>query len=101
VIDTLYVYTNAKRSRLAKLAFSRDGRSLVATSYATALAWVIDATDYRAQTVIPLAKGPMGIAFPADGHTASCPATIAGCSRGSISRESACLARTTAARASR
>jgi sugar lactone lactonase YvrE len=65
-----YVYTNVKRSRLAKLAFSRDGRTLVATSYATALVWIIDATDYRAQTMIPVAKGPMGIVFPADGQTA-------------------------------
>jgi hypothetical protein len=65
-----YVLTNVKRSRLAKLAFSRDGRTLVATSYATALAWIINAANYRAQTMIPLAKGPMGIAFPAGGHTA-------------------------------
>jgi DNA-binding beta-propeller fold protein YncE len=65
-----YVLTNVKRSRLAKLAFSRDGRTLVATSYATALAWIIDGANYRAQTMLPLAKGPMGIAFPADGRTA-------------------------------
>jgi DNA-binding beta-propeller fold protein YncE len=65
-----YVLTNVKRSRLAKLAFSRNGRTLVVTSYATALAWLIDAANYRAQTMIPLAKGPMGIAFPADGRTA-------------------------------
>jgi len=65
-----YVLTNVKRSRLAKLAFSRDGRTLVATSYATALAWIIDAANYRAQTMLPLAKGPMGIAFPEDGRTA-------------------------------
>jgi DNA-binding beta-propeller fold protein YncE len=65
-----YVLTNVKRSRLAKLAFSRDGRILVVTSYATALAWIIEAANYRAQTMIPLAKGPMGIAFPADGRTA-------------------------------
>jgi DNA-binding beta-propeller fold protein YncE len=65
-----YVHTNPKRSRLAKLAFSRDGRWLVATSYASALAWIIDASDYRAQTMIPVAKGPMGIAFPADGRSA-------------------------------
>jgi DNA-binding beta-propeller fold protein YncE len=65
-----YVLTNVKRSRLAKLAFSRDGRTLVATSYASALAWIIQAANYRAQTMIPLAKGPMGIAFPADGRTA-------------------------------
>jgi DNA-binding beta-propeller fold protein YncE len=65
-----YVLTNVKRSRLAKLAFSRDSRTLVVTSYATALAWIIEAANYRAQTMIPLAKGPMGIAFPADGRTA-------------------------------
>ena len=42
----------------------------MATSYATALAWIIDAANYRAQTMLPLAKGPMGIAFPEDGRTA-------------------------------
>ena len=41
-----YVPTNVKRSRLAKLAFSRDGRTLVVTSYATALAWIIDADTW-------------------------------------------------------
>jgi DNA-binding beta-propeller fold protein YncE len=65
-----HVPTNPKRSRLAKLMFSRDGRHLVATSYATGLAWIMDAADYRAQTVVPVAKGPMGIAFPAVGGTA-------------------------------
>jgi DNA-binding beta-propeller fold protein YncE len=62
-----HVFSNAKRSRLAKLMFSRDGRHLVVTSYATGLAWVLDASDYRIQTPVPVAKGPMGIAFPADG----------------------------------
>lgn len=65
-----YVFTNAKRSRLAKIAFSRDGHHVVATSYATGLAWLMPASDLRAQTVIPLAKGPMGIAFPSDRTTA-------------------------------
>lgn len=64
-----YVFTNPKRSRLAKLAFSRDGRHLVVTSYAGALAWVLDASDYRTQTCIPLAKGPMGIVFPPNNRT--------------------------------
>lgn len=65
-----FVFTNAKRSRLAKLAFSRDGGYLVATSYATGLAWVMPAHDLRTQTAVALAKGPMGIAFPADNRSA-------------------------------
>ena len=65
-----FVYTNRKRSRMAKPAFSRDGRHLVAVSYASALAWVIDANDLADQTAIPVAKGPMGISFPPDGNSA-------------------------------
>jgi DNA-binding beta-propeller fold protein YncE len=61
--------TNPKRSRLAKLMFSPDGRYLVATSYASALAWVIDAMDLRRQTPVPVAKGPQGMAFPPDGKS--------------------------------
>jgi DNA-binding beta-propeller fold protein YncE len=62
--------SNPKRSRLAKLMFSPDGRYLMATSYASALAWVIDATDFRRQVVVPVAKGPQGMAFPPDGRSA-------------------------------
>jgi DNA-binding beta-propeller fold protein YncE len=65
-----FVYSNVKRSRLAKLAFSRDGAHVVATSYASALAWVMPADDLGAQTMLPLAKGPMGIVFPADNRSA-------------------------------
>jgi YVTN family beta-propeller protein len=61
--------TNPKRSRLAKLMFSPDGRHLVATSYASALAWVIDAADLRRQAPVPVAKGPQGMAFPPDGKS--------------------------------
>jgi DNA-binding beta-propeller fold protein YncE len=61
--------TNPKRSRLAKLMFSPDGRHLVATSYASALAWVIDAADLRRQTLVPVAKGPQGMAFTPDGKS--------------------------------
>ncbi|HEX5958528.1 MAG TPA: YncE family protein [Hyphomicrobiaceae bacterium] len=61
--------TNPRRSRLAKLMLSPDGRHLVATAYASALAWVIDATDLRHQIVVPVAKGPQGMAFPPDGKS--------------------------------
>jgi YVTN family beta-propeller protein len=61
--------TNARRSRLAKLMYSPDGRYLVATAYASALTWVIDATDLRRQTLVPVAKGPQGMAFPPDGKS--------------------------------
>ena len=61
--------SNPKRSRLAKLMFSPDGRCLVATSYASALAWVIDAADLRRQTPVPVAKGPQGMAFPPEGKS--------------------------------
>ena len=61
--------SNPKRSRLAKLMFSPDGRYLVATAYASALAWVIDAGDLRRQTPGPVAKGPQGMAFPPDGKS--------------------------------
>ena len=62
--------TNVKRSRLCKLMFSPDGQTLVVVSYATGLAWVIDASDYRRQTPIAVAKGPFGIAFAPDRRTA-------------------------------
>jgi YVTN family beta-propeller protein len=62
--------TNVKRSRLCKLMFSPDGRTLIVVSYQTGLAWVIDASDYRKQTPIAVAKGPFGIAFAPDSLTA-------------------------------
>jgi DNA-binding beta-propeller fold protein YncE len=49
--------------------FSPDGRYLVATAYASGLAWVIDAGDLRRQAVVPVAKGPQGMAFPPDGKS--------------------------------
>jgi YVTN family beta-propeller protein len=63
-------FTNARRSRLGKPLFSPDGRYLVVTSYATALAWICDGADYRKQAMVPLAKGPMGIIFATDGKSA-------------------------------
>lgn len=61
--------TNAKRSRLVKLAFSPSGRWLVATAYATGQVWIVDATNYANQKTVPVAKGPQGIAFDPDGRT--------------------------------
>lgn len=63
----MWALSNPRRSRLAKLMFSPDGRYLVVTCYAGGLAWVIDATDLRRQTIVPVAKGPQGMAFPPDG----------------------------------
>ncbi len=65
-----FPYTNSKRSRLAKLALSPDQRHLIATSFTGGLAWLIDATDYRRQTVIPVAKGPQGSAYTPCGRFA-------------------------------
>jgi len=64
-----FVFTNRKRSRMAKAAYSRDGKHLVAVSYASALAWLIDANDLSDQTMVPVAKGPMGMSFPPDGRS--------------------------------
>lgn len=64
-----FVFCNPRRSRSAKLGFSPDGRWLVATSYATGLAWVIDAADLAAQRVVAVAKGPMGLLFEPDGRS--------------------------------
>ncbi len=61
--------SNVKRSRLHKLTFSPDGRHLVVTGYTSGNCWLIDAGDFRRQTLVPVAKGPMGIAFPPDGKS--------------------------------
>lgn len=67
---TMNALTNVKRSRLHRLAFSPDGRTLIVTNYASALAWIIDAGDLRRQTLVTMAKGPQGIAFAPDGGSA-------------------------------
>lgn len=65
----MQVLSNPKRSRLHKLTFSPDGRHLVVTGYTSGNCWLIDAADYRRQTLVPVAKGPMGIAYPSDGRS--------------------------------
>lgn len=66
----MFPITNPKRSRLSKLAFSPDGRHLMASSYTGGLCWLIDPADLRKQTVIAIAKGPQGIAYAPDGRHA-------------------------------
>lgn len=61
--------TNRDRSRLAKPFFSADASHLVVTSYATGLVWIAEGSDFRRQTIVPVAKGPMGVAFMPDGAT--------------------------------
>ena len=62
--------TNPKRSRLMKLMFSPDGNYIVATDSAGGAAWVINGHDLRKQVMIPVSKGPQGMAFAPDGKTA-------------------------------
>jgi len=64
-----YPIPNMKRSFLSKLGFSLDERWLVATAYQTGLCWIIDARDLTQQAVVPIAKGPQGMAFPPHGKT--------------------------------
>ena len=64
---TQQALSNIKRSRLGKLMFSPDGRHLVVTGYTGGNCWLLDAVDYRRQTLVPVAKGPMGMAFPPEG----------------------------------
>ena len=59
--------TNPKRSRLGKLMFSPDARHFVVTGYTSGNCWLLDPADFRRQTLVPVAKGPMGMAFPAGG----------------------------------
>ena len=63
----LQALSNPKRSRLGKLMYSPDGRWLVVTGYTSGNCWIIPAGDFRRQALVPVAKGPMGMAFPPDG----------------------------------
>lgn len=61
---------NIKRTRLEKLMFAPDGKHLIAVAYASGLAWLIEPRNLRQQTLLPVAKGPMGLAYAPDGQTA-------------------------------
>jgi DNA-binding beta-propeller fold protein YncE len=57
------------RSRLVRVRYSPDGKTIVATTLAGGEAWIIDAADIRKQMITPVAKGPQGMAFDPDGRS--------------------------------
>ncbi|MEP2532240.1 YncE family protein [Shimia sp.] len=60
------VLSNPKTSRLIRLRFSPDGKYLVSTNYASGVMHIHDAADPAIHELLPIAKGPQGIAFDAD-----------------------------------
>jgi DNA-binding beta-propeller fold protein YncE len=60
--------SHPRRSRLMRPRFSPDGRFLTVTNYASGTLHIMETDDLRAQTVLPVAKGPMGAAFAPDGE---------------------------------
>lgn len=63
------VLTNPKRSRLAKLMISPNGKTLAMTTYASAHVWLMDAEDYGNRQAVSIAKGPQGMTFSPDSKT--------------------------------
>ncbi|MBU2867331.1 YncE family protein [Pacificibacter marinus] len=61
------VMSNPKTSRLIRLRYSPDGKYLVSTNYASGVMHIHDAKNIADHILIPIAKGPQGIAFTADG----------------------------------
>jgi DNA-binding beta-propeller fold protein YncE len=64
------VLSNPKTSRLIRLRVSPDGATLVSTNYASGVMHIHDAQNLADHVLIPIAKGPQGIAFTADGTQA-------------------------------
>jgi len=60
---------SSRKTRLIRLRYSPDGRTIVATTYAGAETWIIDAANIRRQMMTPVAKGPQGVAFDPDGKS--------------------------------
>lgn len=60
------VLSNPARSRLVRIRFTLDGNTLVSTNYASGIVHVHDGANLREQVMLPVAKGPQGIAFTAD-----------------------------------
>lgn len=64
------VLSNPKISRLIRLRFSPDGAYLVSTNYVSGVMHIHNGLDPADHELLPIAKGPQGIAFDASGeHT--------------------------------
>lgn len=64
------VLSSPKRSRLIRLRFTSDGRFLVSTNYASGVIHIHDGENLAEQIMLPVAKGPQGIAITADDQCA-------------------------------
>lgn len=64
------VPSSPRRSRLVRLRFSPDGRYLVSTNYVSGVVHIHDGRNPRDHVLLPVAKGPQGIAYTADGKRA-------------------------------
>lgn len=64
------VLSNPRTSRLIRLRFSPDGAWLVSTNYASGVMHVHDGANPADHVLVPIAKGPQGIAYPPDGRHA-------------------------------
>lgn len=64
------VLSNPNTSRLVRLRFSPDGKYLVSTNYVSGVMHIHDAANPADHVMIPIAKGPQGIAFTADSKQA-------------------------------
>jgi len=62
--------SHPRRGRLMRPRFSPDGCFLVVTNYTSGTVHIMGTDNLREQTVLPVAKGPMGVAFAADGKRA-------------------------------
>jgi DNA-binding beta-propeller fold protein YncE len=60
--------SHPRRSRLMRPRYSPDGRFLTLTNYASGTLHIMESGNLRAQSVLPVAKGPMGAAFAPDGE---------------------------------
>ena len=60
------VMSNPRRSRLVRVRFSLDGAYLISSNYAGGVVHVHDGERLDEQVMLPVAKGPQGIAFTAD-----------------------------------
>ena len=64
------VMSSPRRSRLVRVRFSLDGAYLISANYAGGVVHIHDGARLDEQVMLPVAKGPQGIAFTADNRKA-------------------------------